>query len=248
MLLDGSNEDHIRDHSLSFLCAATSAMLMSLGRVRSELWFLSLFALVPFLWRLCHVSPKGAIALGMMLGSFYVCATSVSDLVYSPGLFFIKLLSFKAVLGLFGFVVSGARKRLGFDPVLIALLWFPTEYLLTRYAHLGTIFSISNAGPGLVIGFCSLFGILLVSLVTALWNSLLLAFIRHVGRIVVSRKRCHTPTQQKTHSLSEEAWTETYSCSFPNVRAPPRIASRRQDCCNLTLRFLKPVTVNMVIS
>lgn len=215
------HEDHNADLSLSFLCAAGSAILLSFSHVFGELWFISLFALVPFLWRLCHVNLRGAVSTGMMLATFFVCATSVSDLIFAPKIFLLKLLSLNMAFALFGLVINRARKSLGFDPLFIALLWFPIEYALIQYAHLGAIFSISNSGSSLLIGFCSLFGIMLGSLAIVLANSLLLLIVRYVGQWVLSRKDILTESDEKGHlSLSEVILERTWYY-FPDVRAPP---------------------------
>ena len=174
MPLNTEHKEHNEDLSVSFLCAAGSAILLSFTHVFGELWFVSFFALVPFLWRLRHVNLRGAIWLGMMLATFFVCATSVSDLILAPKIFLLKLFSLNIAFALFGLLINSARKRLGFDPLFVALLWFPMEYLLIRYAGLETVFSVSNSGSSLIIGFCSLFGILAASLAIVLGNCLLL--------------------------------------------------------------------------
>jgi hypothetical protein len=221
MPLNNKNEDHNADLSLSFLCAAGSAILLSFAHVFGELWFISLFALVPFLWRLCHVNLRGAASLGMMLATFFVCATSVSDLIFAPKIFLLKLLSLNIAFALFALVVHRARKAFGFDPLFIALLWFPMEYVLIHYAHLGAIFSVSNSGSSLVIGFCSLFGLLLGSLAIVLGNSLLLLILRYVGQWILSHEKPLTEGDNKSYRLFDEVILERRWYYFPDVRAPP---------------------------
>ena len=221
MALNNRYEDHNADLSLSFLCAAGSAILLSFAHVFGELWFISLFALVPFLWRLCHVNLRGAISLGMMLATFFVCATSVSDLIFAPKIFLLKLLSLNIAFALFALAIHRARKAFGFDPLFIALLWFPMEYVLIHYAHLGTIFSISNSGSSLVIGFYSLFGILLGSLAIVLGNSLLLLILRYVRRWILSGKDLLTAGDKEVYPLIDEVILERRWYYFPDIRAPP---------------------------
>ncbi len=221
MRLNSRYKDCNADLSLSFLCAAGSAILLSFAHVFGELWFISLFALVPFLWRLCHVNLRGAVSLGMMLATFFVCATSVSDLIFAPKVFLLKLLSLNIAFALFALVVHRARKHLGFDPLFIALLWFPMEYVLIHYAHLGAIFSISNSGSSLMIGFCSLFGILLGSLVIVLGNSLLLLILRYVGQWIFSHNEFLIESDNKSYSLFDEVILERRRYYFPDVRDPP---------------------------
>ena len=221
MPLNTGYKEHSVELSDSFLAAAGSAILLSFARVYPELWFISLFALVPFLWRLCHVSLRGAIALGMMLATFFVFATSASDLILAPKIFLLKLFSLNIAFALFGLAVSRVKKSLGFDPLFIALLWFPIEYVLIHYAHLGAIFSISNSGSSLIIGFYSLFGILLGSLVIVLGNSLILLIVRYLGQWIISRRELLIESNKKTYPPFDEVILERRWYYFPDVRAPP---------------------------
>ena len=221
MPLNSRYNDHSADLSVSFLCAAGSAILLSFAHVYPELWFISLFALVPFLWRLCHVNLRGAVSLGLMLATFFVLATNVSDLIFAPKTFLLKLFSLNVAFALFGFTINRVKKLLGFDPLFIALLWFPMEYALIHYAHLGNIFSISNTGPSLIIGFYSLFGILLGSLVIVLGNSLILLIIRYLGQWIISRRELLTESNKKTYPLFGEIILRRSWYYFPDVRDPP---------------------------
>ncbi len=215
------DNDHKAELSLSFLAAAGSAILLSFARVFSELWFISLFALVPFLWRLCHVRLRGALFLGTMLATFFVCATSVSDLIFAPKIFLLKLFSLNIAFALFGLVINRVKKSLGFDPLFIALLWFPMEYVLIHYAGLGNLFSVSNNGSSLIVGFCSLFGILLASLAIVLINSLTLMVIKYVGQRLASDNISLSISDKKTYCLSHEVILERGWYYFSDIRAPP---------------------------
>lgn len=230
MPLNNRHKNHNDELSVSFLAAASSAILLSFAHVFGELWFISLFALVPFLWRLCYVNLRGAVSLGMMLATFFVFATSVSELILAPKIFLLKLLVLNAVFAIFSLVVSRAKKYLGFDPLFIALLWFPMEYVLIHYAHLGTIFSISNSSSSLIIGFCSLFGILLGSLVIILGNSLILLIVRYLGQWILSREKPLTDSEKRTYSPLDEVILEGRWHYFPDVRAPPLSCELAPSC------------------
>ena len=221
MPLSTRNKEQSADLSASFLAAAGSAILLSFARVYPVLWFISLFALVPFLWRLCLMSLRGAAFLGVMLATFFVCATSVSDLVFAPKIFLFKLLTLNAAFIVFAVTISRVKKTLGFNPLFIALLWFPIEYVLIHYAHLETLFSISNSGSSLMIGFCSLFGILLGSLAIVLSNSLLLLILIYVGRRILYHKGSLTESDNERYYVFDELIFEKRWYCFPDVRAPP---------------------------
>ena len=50
-----------------FVYAGTSALVLSLAHIHSTYWFLSFFALIPFLWRLNRTSLSGSIVVGIIL-------------------------------------------------------------------------------------------------------------------------------------------------------------------------------------
>ncbi len=214
-------KDHKAELSANFVPAAGSAILLTFAHVHPEFWFISLFALVPFLWRLCHVNRKGALALGIILATTYVFATSTGDLLFAPKTFLFKLFSLNIAFALFSLAINRVKKALGFDPLFIALLWFPMEYLLIQYAHLGHIFSISFTGPSLIIGFSSLFGILLGSLVIVLGNSLILLFVRYVEQWVSSNENSVTESDKESYAPLDEVILERSWYYFPPPRSPP---------------------------
>lgn len=156
------------------LCAGSSALMLFVAHNRPEYWYLSLIAFVPFLWRLLQLNLRGAICLATTLATLFVLATEAGLLSVSPGPVLIKLLAFNIAFILFAFGVNRAKKRSGFDPLMIALLWFPIEYVLITYADVGSVFSVPDAGFGAAVSFCTLFGFAMGSLVIVLINALIL--------------------------------------------------------------------------
>jgi len=221
MPLNTGYKEHNEELSVSFLCAAGSAILLAFAHVHPELWFISLFALVPFLWRLNRVSLKGAISLGVILATTYVFATSTADLLFAPKTFLFKLFALNVAFALFGLAINRVKRLLGFDPLFIALLWFPMQYVLIRYAHLGAIFFVSTGGSSLLIGFCSLFGVLLGSLVVVLGNSLMLLLVRYIGQCIFSNKKSVTTSDKEYYPPLDEVILKQRWYCFPDVRAPP---------------------------
>ncbi|HWR83526.1 MAG TPA: hypothetical protein VN285_09500 [Candidatus Deferrimicrobium sp.] len=203
----------------NFIAAGTSAALLSLAHLWPELWFVSLFALVPFLWRLCKVNFRGAIILGSMLATFYGCATD--PLCVSPTSFLLKLVAFNVIFVVFSLTIHRARKYIGFDPLFVALLWFPLEYVLIHYAGLETLFSVPESGPSLITGFCTLFGLLLGSLLTVLSNSLFLLIVKYLARWILSGREFITASGNKDYSLYDNVTLARSWYSFADVRAPP---------------------------
>ena len=81
--------------------------------------------------------------------------------------------------------------------------------------------SFAHAGSSLIIGFCSLFGILLNSQVIVLCNSLLLLIIRHIARRLLASSEFPIDSDQKSYYPIDEVLPEQCSYPYPDVRAPP---------------------------
>lgn len=204
-----------------FICAGTSALILSIAHLHPECWFVSLFALVPFLWRLNNASLPGSILLGVMLAACYAFVAFIGEILISPGEFFLKLLFLSLVFSIFGLCVNLAKKYIGFNPIFIAALWLPVEYILAHYIGLRDIFTFALADSGITVRFASLFGCLMVSFAIVLINSLILILIELVSNRDYSfRKKsfarrmifyCHYE-----NSIQQKIWYYTI-----NPRAPP---------------------------
>jgi hypothetical protein len=206
---------------LNVLCGGSSAIMLAFAHVHPELWFISFFALVPFLWRLCHVNGKEAVALGMILATTYVLATSIGDILLVPKTFLVKLFSLNAAFAVFGLAINRVKTHLGFNPLFIALLWFPLGFVLIQYAGLADVFYIAHAGPNLVIGFGSLFGVLLWSCVIILGNSLILLFARLAKRQLLRRSTIQSGNYRRVYTHFERPFLSGRWYCVPNRRAPP---------------------------
>jgi hypothetical protein len=207
----------------SFLCAGSSALLISAAHLYSEFWFVSLFALIPFLWRAIRVSLFESIVLGGLLAASYSFVAFRLESWATPGAFLFTLVGLIALFALYGTVVNRIKKHLGFNVIFIAALWLPVEYALSHYAGLGNLFAISANESSLLLG--SLFGMLMISFVIVLINSLILIILRQVAQVLFSRGTLSIPDDKKAYPPFKEIILERRWYYFPDVRAPPLIAS-----------------------
>jgi hypothetical protein len=157
----------------------------------------------------------------MMMGTCFALVTNAAQFAAAPGVFFLKLISLNLVFALFAFAITRVRRSLGFDPIFIALLWFPTEYVLILCTDLHDLFALADTGSGLVISFCSLFGVVLGSLVVVLVNALILALVRKVEVKLCSTNRLVIEWNRRARIELKELVYETRSYCLPTVRAPP---------------------------
>ncbi len=216
-------DSHIRQN---LVWAGSSGIILAFVHAHPELWFISFFALVPFLRRLFHVGPRGSVELGVIMATTYMFATGLGGLILDPKAFLLKLVTLNIAFAVFAYIINRVKRRLGFNPLLIALLWFPIAYVLLHFTKLGTVFFVSDSVSNLIVGFCSLFGILVGSLVVILGNSLILLFIKYVEQKAPARKESlKKDYEDETYYTSEDIVKERIWHYLPEPRSPPIIAS-----------------------
>jgi apolipoprotein N-acyltransferase len=207
---------------IDFLCAGSSAALLSISRIYPHLWFVSLFALVPFLWRSIRVTLPGSISLGSMLAiSYFLVIIPFEDWI-NPTACLYKLILLIVLFALYGIIVNRTSRHIGFNAVAIAILWLPLEYALTRYAGKDGLFIFPKPDDSLAIRIGSLFGMLFISFIIVSINAWLLILI---GQVIRQRK---SETGYSSHAgekadAPEEKIIGQRAYSLPNRRAPPLI-------------------------
>ena len=203
------------------LCAGSSAMLLYIAHNHPPFWYLSLIALVPFLWRLLHVNLGSSVCLAITLATTFVLATEGGSLLATPQLVFLKLFAFNVAFVLFALGINRAKRSIGFDPLMIALLWFPIEYVLITFGDVGSLFSIPDAGFGAAVSFCTLFGFAMGSFVIVLINALILWLVKCIVQKAAAADRLASekPMAFATHfnDISLERGLNYSLCP----RAPP---------------------------
>lgn len=213
----------------SFLCAGSSALLISVAHAYPELWFFSLFALVPFLWRAIRVSLLEAGVLGGMLGLSYAFVATPIESWTSLGASVLTLVSLTFLFAIYGIVVNRIKKSLGFNAIFIAALWLPLEYAISHSANLGSLIAVAPDESGLLFRFGSLFGLLMVSFVIIVVNALILISVGRIVRALRSRHPHSTPGNYRVSAPPEQHLPERSWYCFPDVRAPPLLAVGLRD-------------------
>ena len=188
--------------SESFIFAGGSAFLLLLATLFPDYWYVSFFALTPFLYKI--ISAKGGagasggkarpgecLRLGFIFGLCFFSISVVDSLITSPLSFLLKLLSGTGLFALFGWALGWARQRWGFNPFLVVFLWVGLELGLVRVGFVGGLLGEAEVSHTFFGGLVALFGFLTVSTIIVLFNSLLVLAIvktlqvtRHRGRAV----------------------------------------------------------------
>jgi len=213
----------------NFLCAGSSALLISAAHFYGDLWFFSLFALVPFLWRVIRAGLIESLVLGGLLAVSYLFVAIRVDSSTSIATCLLAFGSLIFLFAIYGLIVNRITKHLGFNAIFIAALWLPLEYYLSHDVNLGNLFVMTPDESGLLFRFGSLFGLLMVSFVFVIVNALILIT---VGQIAQALRSLHTrsrPDNNRSYaSFQVLPWEQRWYC-FPDVRAPPGRTSNDQS-------------------
>ena len=212
-----------RLHSLltGFLCAGTSALLISVAHLFPEFWFVSLFALVPFLWLAIRATLPESVILGCLLATSYYLVTFPTWSGAAAGLFLLKLLGLNTIFALYAAAVNRIGRHIGTNAIFVAALWLPLEYTLSHYSGLGNLFALSGNESVLLFRIGSLFGMLMISFVIVLANLLVLLFLRQVVHALRSKARLPARADKPAYLPFKEILLEGHWYYFSDPRAPP---------------------------
>jgi hypothetical protein len=195
----------------SFIFAGSSAFLLLVANLFPEYWYFSFFALIPFLYKIIKAEPSESLRLGILFGLSFFTVSIVGSSLTSPLSSILKLLSGIGLFGLFGWTVGRARKRWGFNPSIVALLWVGLEIGLVKLGMnqngsdlgfaqnlglgIGGLFGKAELSHPSLHALVGLFGFLAVSAIIVLLNSLLVLAI--VKTLELTRPRGKTIREEK---------------------------------------------------
>ncbi len=204
-----------------FLWAGGSALLVSLARAYPDYWFISLFALTPFLWGVIRTSLPWAVVLGGMLAASYAAVAWPTELWFNPHVFVVKLTALSFVFGLYGLAVHRLKARIGFNAVFVAALWLPLEYVLGHQANLTSLFTFSGVHSAAISRMGSLFGLLMISFVIILVNAIILMVLRRIVRTVLSKAPLKFKKVRQAYTPFKQILLDTRWYCHTAVRGPP---------------------------
>ena len=214
----------------SFIFAGSSALLLHLVNLFPEYWYVSFFALTPFLYRIIKATPSESLRLGFLFGLSFFAVSVINSPVVSPYSSLLKLLSGTGLFALFGWTVGLARKRWGFNPSIVALLWVGLEMGLVKLgmnqsgSYLGFVSGLLGEGEfshPFFAGLVALFGFLAVSAIIVLFNSLLVLLL--LKTLEITRPRGRTVQEdERVWDLFSTPWFFPKKIYLvPEGRAPP---------------------------
>lgn len=204
-----------------FLFAGTSGLLLSIAHLYPQYRLISFFALIPFLWQARQVTLIRSITLGSILAtSFY---TVSFPMIYwgftSTALYQFAALNILFVL--YGAIVNRLGKQIELNIVLMAVLWLPLEFVMTRYVGIKGVMDVTGQNTMLFIKIGSLFGVLFVSFLVVLINWLIIILFENVLTLLRSNSPHAENPPQKVAVSTKHIFFEFHTHLFPPGRAPP---------------------------
>lgn len=205
----------------SFMYAGSSALLLLIAHAFADYWYFSFFALTPFLYRIIKSAPGESLRLGFLLGLSFFGTSSLHSIISAPLLSCPKILAGTALFSLFGWAVGWARSCWGFSPFIVAVLWAGLEMGLLRFGFSGGIFGESGFSNPLLHSLAGLLGLLAVSAIIVVFNSLFILAVLKTLEI--------TGARGSTAGKDENKLDVPFVCSLftqkvylvPEGRAPP---------------------------
>jgi len=177
-LIDLNDSPRAVDWAESFLYAGSSALLLLISSLYPIYWYVSCIALVPLLFRIIRASTAESLRLGFLFGLTYGSVAFAGGLLEAPVAVLQKLVSCTALLALFAWGISRTRDKLGFNPVIVALIWIAFEITLVRLGLLSSPLAESGIqSESLIHGIAVLFGFVVVSFAIVWLNATLAAFL-----------------------------------------------------------------------
>jgi hypothetical protein len=205
----------------SFVFAGTSALLLLIANLLPHYWYFSFFALTPFLYRIIKATPAESLRLGFLFGLSFFSVWALGSPIPSPVVGVLQLVCGVALFSSFGWFVGSARKRWGFSPSMVALLWVGLETGLMKLGFAGGLLGETGLAQPSLQGLVGLFGLLTASAVIVLLNSFLVLAI--VKALELTRPRGKTAGEDKrTWNFFFTRNLFTKKVYFvPEGRAPP---------------------------
>jgi hypothetical protein len=206
-----------------FLFAGTSALLLLIVNIFESYWYLSLLAILPFTYKISKASLKSSIRLGLILGLSFFGTLAIDLLLLSPFRAGLRIFVGGALFALLGGSIGYVRRRWGFNPLLIALIWTGYEWLLIKLGLISSLFGSAEMTLPLFNTLSTIFGFLIVSLIIVLTNSLMLLAIQKTITLL--------KTGQPSLYYYEPSWKISFDTIIairnlsliPEGRAPPKI-------------------------
>jgi hypothetical protein len=212
---------HRATWSEDYIFAGSSAFLLLVANLFPDYWFVSFFALMPFVYRILEATLSESLRLGFLFGLLFFGGLVVDSLMISPLLSVFRLLCGTVLFTLFAWTLGWSRERWGFNPFILVLLWVGLGMGLVRFGFVGELLGEAGFSHPFFGGLVVLFNSLAISAIIVLFNSLLVLAV--VNTLQVTRPKGRT-VQEEGRILELFSISELFPQRVhlvPESRAPP---------------------------
>jgi apolipoprotein N-acyltransferase len=205
-----------------FIFAGSSAALLLTVNLYPDYWFLAFISLIPFIYRFTGASLAGAVRLGFLFGLAYFGAYGLNTIFVAVPAIMGKIILGTAAFTLLGATIGLIRRHIGLNPILVALVWALTEYILIRLGITVSMFGKIEATLPVFNTLSTLFGLIIVSFIIVLINSIIFLAVRKVAAATSGGRKYLSTKCLKTWDLRLE-WRLPGRLFYfiPEVRGPP---------------------------
>jgi apolipoprotein N-acyltransferase len=207
--------------SESFIFAGSSSFLLLIANYVPDYWYVSFFALTPFLYRIIKATPSESLRLGFLFGFSFFTISVVDSLIITPLPSVLKLLSGTTLFALFAWTLGEARHRWGFNPFILVFLWVGLEMGLVKLGFFSGLLGRAEFSQPFLHGLVVLFGFLAVSAIIVLLNYLLVLAIVKTLRFTRSTARIVQKDEKMLQFLYTHGLFAQGVYLIPEGRAPP---------------------------
>jgi hypothetical protein len=172
-----------------FISAGATALLLLISSFFPAYWYLSFFALTPFLWKITRAGFRSGLRLGFLLGLAFLSVSKADSFFSSPFSAAPQLIAGISLFALFGASVGRVNEKWGLNPLITALLWVGFELGLVKAGFVSGILETPRlaANAPFFNGVALLFGFLTLSFAIVLVNSLLVFAVEKVVSLAQAR-------------------------------------------------------------
>lgn len=215
------NEPPLASWSQSFVCAGGSAFLLNVALVLPNGWYISFFALGPFLYRITKARSRECFRLGLLFGLSFFTIPALGSLIADPLASLAKLLPGAALFALFAWSLGWAHQRWGFNPFIIVFLWVSLELGLVKLGFVGGVLGEAGFSHPVFGRLAALFGFVIVSAIIVLSNSLLILAIVKRLKVAGNQHRIVQEDETRLHFFSTRGLFAQIVYLVPEIRGPP---------------------------
>ena len=207
-----------------FLFCGSSALLLLIANLFPGYWYFSFIALLPFLWQIREATARRGLRLGLLLGLTFWVFSSLDAITIAFWATSVKIVCGTILFALWGWIVGLARRRLGFNPVIVAGLWVFFELALTKLGYTTGLLAHSTPSVSFGLKLITLFGLGVISFAVVLLNVALIEVVLYSLLLLKSSSADFSSAEELIVLIENPILFIEDFLFVPGYRGPPRQA------------------------